>query len=201
MQNSKAFASSRFHFPVPCTNLMEYVFESEPKNEYWTPEQPLLLSADDSGFPGYTFDDIKTLTKALACGMRESEGSRVLIYGYWNYHFLIALLGCLGAGAVCYNSPPIRLGGSVARFESLNPKYVFVAPESMQDIQGILSEMAHPPEHVYVIDTSILSEGKTYIYKHWSSLFDFKKGVNFSWPNLSDDRSKTAPALIMNTSG
>ncbi|OGM47270.1 hypothetical protein ABOM_003866 [Aspergillus bombycis] len=182
MQSSKAIVSSRFHIPIPCTNLAEYIFDSEPKNDYWSPEDPLLLSADDPSFPGYTFDQMKTLTKALACGMQESEGKQVVLYGYWNYNFYIALLGCLGAGAVCYNSPPIHMGGSVSRLESLKPEYLFVGPESLEDIPDILSQMAHTPR-----------------YEHWSSRLDFND--EFSWPKLCDQRLKAAPALVLTTSG
>ncbi|KNG82853.1 hypothetical protein ANOM_008636, partial [Aspergillus nomiae NRRL 13137] len=199
MQNSKAIVSSRFHIPIPCTNLVEYIFDSEPTNEYWNPEDPLLLSADDPSFPGYTFDQLKTFTKALACGMRETEGKQVVLYGLWNYNFYIALLGSLGAGAVFYNSPPLHMGGSVSRLESLKPEYLFVGPESLDDIPDILSQMAHPPQHVYVVDTSTHKGDAKYRYEHWSSLFDFNEG--FSWPRVCDERLKTTPALVLTTSG
>lgn len=199
-----AIVTSRFNISVSCTNLAEYIFESDHEsNPHWKPEHPIILSADDPGFPGYTFDETKRLSKAFACGIWNQgvEGKRVLIYGFLCHDDIIVTLGCLGAGAIVHLSPPLPAWEARRRFEAISPEYVFVATAFRDDISQALSEMRAPPRRIYEVDPVIGSKQNRYIYSHWSSLLDFDKGPAFTWVQCYGDKSKTTTALILNTSG
>lgn len=196
-----AIISSRFHIPVPETDLLTYLFDSPLQNDPpIVPNEPLVLSTEEGDPPGYSIEQLKYLVKCFASGLtkRGCEGKTVLIYGNWTINFVVSLLGAIGAGAVCCVCPSNPPREAEICLGPLRPDFVLCAPEDIQKLHAVADKLEIPLKNVYSLDSSLEHHGCA---DHWASLLDTEDGPAFEWPRLSSEEAKTKTAMLIYTSG
>ncbi|KAL2831649.1 hypothetical protein BJY01DRAFT_254195, partial [Aspergillus pseudoustus] len=205
-----AMIKSKYTVDPPSTDLLSYLLDTPYNNDGgWPESEPILLSAGNPTFPGYTLSEIKSIVKRLGNGLNRlgCKGKRVMLYGNDNLHFGLALLGIVAAGAtgnVLAASPVEYL---VDRLRQLDCETILFAPQDLNTVRAAAAELGLSEEGLFVVDESLHAEPSNGGYvesdgiRHWSYLLEALGGEEYEWPRLSPDEAKTNIAILIYTSG
>lgn len=194
---------------APETDLLSYVFDHpylcHPQSAA-SPADPLLLSARDPTFAGYSLEQIQDISRRLGGGLHQlgARGRPVVLYGEGNINFPLALFGILAAGASCAlpaYQPAVGLAFYLKRLEA---HVVFCAPESEAEVQAAAHRVGIPHDRVFIVNESLSGSGAVTSALgtcHWSRLLEHPAFDSYQWPRLSPEEAKETVAVFFQTSG
>lgn len=203
-----ALFRSKYSVSVPSTDLLSYIFGSPYRTEgAWPSSEPLLESATEGHFRGYSIDQIKAIVKRVGCGLNQlgAEGKRVMVYGEPNIHFPLAVLGVIAAGAACNILAPGSVDELRSRLRQLDCDLVLFAPQDLKVVCTAAAQLSIPNERLFIVDETLGGEHtrnpEEAGFRHWSYLLNTPGGDIYEWPTLSPDEAKTTIAVLLYTSG
>ncbi|CEL06997.1 hypothetical protein ASPCAL10164 [Aspergillus calidoustus] len=202
-----ASIKSKYVIDPPTTDLLSYLFDA-PYNAHggWPDKEPLLVSASNPNFSGYTIEEIKSIVKALGCGLNllGTRGKRIMVYGTDNIHFCLAVLGVIAAGASCNVLAVSPVDYLVSRLRQLDCDTILFAPPDVDTVRAAAEELGIPNERLFIVDEALDNSETTLAVggiRHWSSLLDTPGRATYEWPKLSPEEAMTTTAFLIYTSG
>jgi acyl-coenzyme A synthetase/AMP-(fatty) acid ligase len=202
-----ALIKSKYTVDPPATNLLSYLFDA-PYNDHggWPETEPLLLSAKDPNFLGYTIKEIESIVKRLGCGLNKlgTQEKRIMVYGTDNVHFCLAVLSVIAAGAACNVLAVSPVEYLVTRLRQLECDAILFAPQDLEIVRAAAKEVGIPDKRLFIVDEALHDPDETYGaggIRHWSYLLDTPGHEIYEWPKLSPEEAKTTTAFLIYTSG
>ncbi|EHA27955.1 hypothetical protein CBS147343_1532 [Aspergillus niger] len=179
--------------PVPCTDVISYVFSDPPYDH----DEPIYVDVHNPS-RSISYNQARTIVRQLVSGLRAwgvQKGDCVAIHSFNDIYYTMLVLAIVGAGGIFTGSNPAYTAFELGHhFRSSATNFVITEPEHLDAITTAAKAASIPEHRIRVFD--VLGQSVPDGAVSWTELLEHgeQDWVRFDDENLS--RTTTAARLF-----